>query len=259
MKRQKIRTTIQLVSMLIFPITLNYFSPYLIVQGSLEGVLAGSGVLFAGLFLFSLFLGRQFCSWLCPAGALQDVCAGIVDKPAGTGQDRLKFFLWIPWLAAILLGFVSAGGLKRIDFFYYTEHGISVSAPGGYAIYFAVVALILAFALTLGRRSFCHGACWMSPFMILGNFVKEKLRFPAFRLHCEPDRCVSCGSCDKHCPMSLPVSRLVKSGCFFHRECILCGICADCCPKNAIWLRMKPQSCEPRYLTASRRRGRSAD
>jgi hypothetical protein len=43
MKRQKIRKTIQLVSMLLFPVTLNYFSPYLIIQGSLEGVLAGSG------------------------------------------------------------------------------------------------------------------------------------------------------------------------------------------------------------------------
>jgi ferredoxin-type protein NapH len=238
MKRQKIRKTIQLVSALLFPITLNYFSPYLIVQGSYEGVLAGSGVLFAGLFLSSLFFGRGFCGWLCPAGALQDFCTAIVDKPAGRRQDRIKFFLWIPWLAAILLGFVSAGGLQRIDIVYYTDYGISVSAPGNYVVYFSVVGLIVVLAMTLGRRSFCHCACWMAPFMIIGNFVKERLRIPALRLQCIPSRCVDCGSCDRHCPMSLPVSLAVKSGSVFQRECILCGNCADCCPKDAIRMRM---------------------
>lgn len=234
MKRQKIRKTLQLVFMLLFPVTLNYFSPYLIVRGGFEGVLAGCGVLFAGLFLFSLFFGRAFCGWLCPAGALQDICAGITDKPAGKWQDRVKLFIWIPWLAAIVLGFVSAGGLERIDLLYYTDHGISVSAPGNYIVYFFVVALILVLALMLGRRSFCHCVCWMAPFMIAGNYIKERLRIPALRLQCDRGRCVSCGACDRHCPMSLPVSAMVKSGRMFHRECILCGACADHCPKSVI-------------------------
>lgn len=236
MKRQKIRKAVQLVSLLLFPVTLNYFSPYLVVQGGFEGVLSGSGVLFAGLFLFSLFFGRAFCGWLCPAGALQDICAGIVSRPAGKRQNLVKFFLWVPWLAAILSGFISAGGLRRIDVVYSTDYGISVSAPAGYIVYFSVVALVLVLALTLGRRSFCHCACWMAPFMIAGNFVKEKLRIPALRLRSDPGRCVGCGSCDRHCPMSLPVSGLVKKGDMFHPECVLCGACADCCPQNAIHL-----------------------
>ena len=71
----------------------------------------------------------------------------------------------------------------------------------------------------------------MAPFMIAGNFAKEKLRI----------RCVSCGPCDRHCPMSLPVSGMVKSGEMFHQECILFGNCADCCPKSAIRLCVGPE------------------
>ena len=239
MKRQKIRKTVQLVSLLLFPVTLNYFSPYLVVQGGFEGVLSGSGVLFLGLFLFSLFFGRAFCGWLCPAGGLQDICVGIVTKPAGKRQNIVKFFFWVPWLIAILAGFVSAGGLRYIDVLYNTDHGISVSAPAGYIVYFLVVALVTVLALTLGRRSFCHCVCWMAPFMIAGNFIKEKLRTPALRLQSDPGRCVGCGSCDRHCPMSLPVHDLVKKGDMFHPECVLCCACADHCPKNALHLLKK--------------------
>jgi len=253
MKRQKVRKAIQLVSLLIFPITLNYFSPYLIIQGSFEGVLTGSGVLFAALFLFSLVFGRAFCGWLCPAGGLQELCTGIVDKPAGKWQDKIKFFIWIPWFAAILSGFVAAGGLKRIDIVYYTESGISVSAPAGYIVYFSVVGLILVLALTLGRRSFCHCSCWIAPFIIIGDFVKERLRIPALRLQGDAGRCVNCGSCDRNCSMSLPVGNMVKSGEMFHRECILCGVCADSCPKNAIRLYMgMKQHKEPAVVVTQR-------
>ena len=81
----------------------------------------------------------------------------------------------------------------------------------------------------------------MAPFMIAGNFAKEKLRILALRLQCASDRCVSCGPCDRHCPMSLPVSGMVKSGEMFHQECILFGNCADCCPKSAIRLCVGPE------------------
>ncbi len=70
MKRQRIRKAIILISFLLFPITLYYFSPVLIIQGAYEGVITGSFIVFSLLFLVSLSLGRGFCSWVCPAGGL---------------------------------------------------------------------------------------------------------------------------------------------------------------------------------------------
>lgn len=66
MIRQKIRRTLILVSLLVFPITLNYFSPALILEGAAKGIINGSFMTFSLQFLSSLFLGRGFCGWLCP-------------------------------------------------------------------------------------------------------------------------------------------------------------------------------------------------
>ena len=233
MRRQRTRKTLLLVSMLLFPVTLNYLSPYLIINGSFEGVLSGSAVLFGSQFVSALLFGRAFCGWLCPAGGLQDVCTGIQPKGIRRGMDWLKYATWIPWLGAIAAGFVHAGGLARVDILYMTDHGISVSAPGNYIVYLGVVFLIVILSLTLGKRALCHRVCWMAPFMILGTWLREKLRLPGLRLTANADLCVRCGACDKACPMSLPVQEMVQSG-KPSSECILCASCADACPKKAL-------------------------
>lgn len=236
-KRGRARKTALLVSMLLFPITLNYFSPYLIVNGSFEGVASGSLLLFAGLFLSGFFFGRAFCGWVCPAGALQEVCAGINPKAASPRQNAIKYVLWVPWIGSIIAGFVTSGGLKRIDPVYMTDNGISVAAPTGYFVYFAVILLIVGLSLAFGRRSFCHSVCWMAPFMLLGSRVRARLNYPALRLQAQPERCTGCNTCTRNCPMSLDVKSMVQSGRTDHDECILCGTCGDVCPKGAVDLR----------------------
>ncbi|WP_241423274.1 4Fe-4S binding protein [Candidatus Contubernalis alkaliaceticus] len=90
MKRQSIRKTLILISFLLFPITIYYLSPYLIILGALEGIAAGSFVFFALLFVFSLFLGRAYCGWLCPGGGLQECCQIVSTRKAKGGKfDRI--------------------------------------------------------------------------------------------------------------------------------------------------------------------------
>lgn len=71
-KRQKYRKSLIILSFLIFPITIYYFSPYLIIEGAFQGILVGSGLVFISLFLLSIVFGRLFCGWLCPAAGLQE-------------------------------------------------------------------------------------------------------------------------------------------------------------------------------------------
>ena len=44
----------------LFPIIYYYFSPYLIIMGASEGVVAGSFITFSAMLIGSLFLGRFF-------------------------------------------------------------------------------------------------------------------------------------------------------------------------------------------------------
>ncbi|NPV02029.1 MAG: 4Fe-4S binding protein [Brevinematales bacterium] len=66
--KQKVRRSLILISFFLFPVTMFYFSPYLIIMGGIGGIITGSFMMFAAQFAHSLVLGRAFCGWVCPAG-----------------------------------------------------------------------------------------------------------------------------------------------------------------------------------------------
>lgn len=237
-RRQSIRNFLLLAALMLFPVTFYYLSPYLIIVGGIEGILTGSAIMFLLMFLGALFFGRAFCGWLCPAGALQDGCAKVTGKKPKT-PAWLKYAIWAPWLIGVVLALVGAGGVKNVDFFFMTDHGISATGVGGYIMYFAVVILIAGLSLAFGKRAMCRSVCWMSPFMVLGELLRRKLRLPGLRLEADGGKCVGCGACEKSCPMSLPVKEMAQEGDMRSTECILCGCCADACPKKTLSLRFR--------------------
>lgn len=74
MKRQRLRKLLLIASLLLFPITLYYFSPVLILNAGLNGIINGSFIVFILLFVLSVPFGRLFCSYICSAGGLQLEC-----------------------------------------------------------------------------------------------------------------------------------------------------------------------------------------
>ncbi|MDF2844298.1 MAG: hypothetical protein K0R00_2724 [Herbinix sp.] len=237
MKRQQFRKAFIFISFLIFPVTLFYLSPYLIILGGITGIITGSFLIFATQFIFSLFFGRAFCSWLCPAGGLQDCCTSVTNKRLKNNHvNWIKYIIWVLWILGIIFAFISAGGIHSVDFFYMTDHGISAASLVGMITYLGIIGLITVLALTLGRRGMCHSICWMAPFMVLGTKLGNLLRIPSLHLKPIPSNCVNCGLCTKKCPMSLEVHTMVTKGNMKHSECILCGECADGCSKKAIIL-----------------------
>lgn len=239
-KRQRVRLGIIFASFLLLPVILFYFSPYLIVLGAFEGVMAGSMVAFAIQLLSAIFLRRAFCGWTCATGGLQEMEAAVVGKAfAHPKGDLVKWAIWVPWLASIVIGAILAGGIHRVELGYHTEYGLSVASVLGLLIYLGVVAAFFVPNLFLGRRAMCHCICWMAPFMIVGSKLGELLRAPQLHVAAEPDRCIECGRCDRACPMSLPVQSLVVADAVGRQaECIQCAACCDACPKDVLSLRM---------------------
>ena len=231
MKRQRIRTGILLASFALFPVTIFYFSPYLIVWGAFQGIIAGSAVAFTLQLVSAIFLRRAFCGWVCPAGGLQELESQAVGKPSKLGKGLLvKWVVWTPWVSSIFVGFIIAGGVAVIDPLFHIDHGFSVTSLG------ALVALFFIPNLFLGRRAMCHCICWMAPFMIIGEKLGAAAHVPQLHVAADPAKCISCGSCEKACPMSLPVSTLLESGAITHSECMQCGACCDTCRKGVLTL-----------------------
>ena len=126
-RRQAIRRTILFLAFLSFPVTMNLLSPYVIIDGAFQGLLTGSALAFGLLFVSSLFVGRLWCAYLCPAGGIAEACQMINDRPAKGGwRDRIKWGIWFPWVGLIVYGLASAGGYPRVDVLHLMESGVSV-------------------------------------------------------------------------------------------------------------------------------------
>jgi len=234
-RRQKTRKTILLVMFFLFPIIYYYFSPYLIIMGASEGIIAGSFVTFAAMLIGSLFLGRVFCGWICPAGATQELCFKINNKEfKGGKRNWIKYFIWVPWITIISVMFVQSGGVRAFDLFYQTYYGISIQDIQSVILFLVIAGLIAGIALAAGKRASCHTICWMAPFMIIGRKIRNGINLPALQLVANRNDCIDCKICSRNCPMSLDVNSMVQNEAMEDSECVLCGSCADSCPKKAI-------------------------
>lgn len=256
--RQRIRKTILVISFLLFPVTIWYFSPYLIIQAASEHIMNGSFIVFCAMFVFSMFFGRAWCGYLCPAGGLQECLFACNPNPAKQGKrDWIKYIIWVIWIIAVIVTFLLGKNQVTINPFYMTDHGISVAGIHNYVVYYGVILLLVLPALIHGRRASCHYVCWMAPFMVIGSTIGRLLHLPQLHVEADSERCISCGQCSKACPMGLDVKNMVlKSGNSGHSErmqsgspkdgcsrpgnsletseCIQCGACIDACPKKVL-------------------------
>jgi ferredoxin-type protein NapH len=239
--RQRVRKALLIISFLLFPITMNYLSPYVIIDGASQGIINGSFISFGLMFAGALFLGRLWCGWACPAGGLAEIAFDINAKPVNSRKiDWIKWAIWIPWIAIIAWAAISAGGYHRIDPFLDTQGGISVAGDAdrpiiaAYFFYYLVILIFLLLSVFAGRRAGCHTICWMAPFMILGRKLRNLFNWPALRLKAETSRCTDCKKCTSNCPMSLDVNGMVHKAMMEDSECILCGSCIDGCQQKVI-------------------------
>ncbi|MGL4649140.1 MAG: 4Fe-4S binding protein, partial [Caldilineaceae bacterium] len=226
-----------------FPLTIFYLSPYLVFVAAAAGIVGGSLILCGLFFVSALFVGRLWCGWICPGGALGEACQPMNQRlVTNKWARRLKWIIWAPWVAGILLTFWLAGGIQVVQPLFGTTHGISVAEPSAYIVFYGVALIFVVLALAVGRRAGCHTICWMAPFMILGRRLSNALRLPALRLAVASSQCTSCATCATNCPMSLDVPAMVKAQNMEDPNCILCGACIDGCHKDVICFTFAPLS-----------------
>ncbi len=233
--RKRIRVITTTLCLLLFPAIFYYLSPVIPLGASIEGIISGSLIVFASLFILSLFFGRLFCSYVCPGGTIQDLVRKANDKTFPRKKlNWIKYLIWGPWILLLLVLFYRSGGVKEIVFTYQTTKGFSVADLPSLIIYLLVVLTFFLLPLLFGRRSACHTICWMAPFMILGKKVGDIFHTPSLHIHSDSERCIACKRCTTVCPMSLEVDKLQQLGSINSSDCIVCGDCVDICPTSTL-------------------------
>ena len=213
--------------------------------------LLSSRVFFAGLLIslvtliLTLILGRFYCGWVCPLGAIFDIFGGIGNslKKADNSfflhirsilqhkiSKTFKYLLLIILLASAALG-VNLAGLfdplsiltrtLAINSFTKVEY-ISFS----FILTAAIFILLICFSYYLARF-------WCMKLCPLGACLGLTARFGL--LGREVSGCIKCGKCKKVCPMHT-IDNEFKSK---RAECILCLKCKDSCKNNSVEFKFR--------------------
>jgi len=165
-----------------------------------------------------LIFGRGWCGFACWTAMVLDFLP--YKEPKSHERKKIGWLRYVMFFAA--LTFVSA-------LFWFSvankEEIIFIAFVVGNTIYY-VLGILLAFAFE-DNRAFCKYIC---PITV---FLKPMSYFALLRVKCDKKKCISCGICEKVCPMDVAVmdnSRKRKNA----TECILCYECKKACPKDAL-------------------------
>jgi polyferredoxin len=186
-------------------------------------------VLATGVFLSAIFIGPAFCGWICPFGSIQEFFSWIGKKlfkkrfgkliPAKL--DRvLVFFRYIVLAGVVVLTAYSTKLVfQEVDPYYalfqFWTGEVAITA-------YIVLGTVLLLSL-ITERPWCRYACPYGAFLGLTNL------FRIIPIRKNPSKCISCGKCDRECPVGIEVSS--KTVIRDHR-CISCLKCTSdaACP-----------------------------
>lgn len=166
-----------------------------------------------------LLFGRGWCGYACWTAMVLDLLPFKTPSAPRRRWGFVRYFVFGASLIFVSLLFIiqvpDKGEIMRQSFII------------GNIIYYAV-GVALAYKCR-DNRAFCKYIC---PITL---FLKPMSCFSIFHIKVDEKKCISCGKCERVCPMDVKVpsnSRKKENA----TECILCMKCVEVCPKNALKL-----------------------
>ncbi|MDR2192651.1 MAG: 4Fe-4S binding protein [Endomicrobium sp.] len=211
--------------------------------------------------IFTFFLGRFYCSVMCPLGILQDIISSFNFFSKKTVVYNFKKTRYLTAAVSIAL-LVSGWALAFTVLDPYSNFGrIAVSLFNPFIIFVHNLILplqpmsspvndlrfllasgilhlaVLSFIVFKWKRLFCVAICPVGT--VLGLFSKKSF----FSLSIDKNKCVSCGQCAQVCPSAAIDVKNEKS--LSNETCVRCMNCLPVCKFNALtFARQKPEFSE---------------
>lgn len=203
----------------------------LALSGQFSPALASAGwrlALVAAVILGAVWFGRVYCSVLCPAGLAQELfhrLGGVFRLRKLVRQSPPPQTILLLAVAAVtLMGVLLVANFLDPVGLFGRFAGEGGRDPWGWLALAAGVLVLVLVPLFRGRW-FCDRAC------PVGALLGLAARLPGRRVRIDPEACVSCGACERVCPMRCadPGEKAIDPS-----RCVVCLDCAAACRFNAI-------------------------
>ncbi|AQT67021.1 Putative electron transport protein YccM [Anaerohalosphaera lusitana] len=201
--------------------------------------------------ILTIILGRFFCGWVCPFGAIHQFTGWLANRKKKAAKkiqlnkyrkwQKAKYYVLFFMLGLAVLPAAFGKSLQTglldpiplvtrsfnlvilpiVDTF---THAVSAT-PRSYELgwlFFAVFTTAVLLNLWI-PRFYCRFVCPLGALFGLLN------RVPFFRITHKNENCTNCKLCDRHCEGGCEPSSQVKVP-----ECVLCFNCYDDCVHNVI-------------------------
>lgn len=178
--------------------------------------------------LFNGFVAELFDGSVPLAACRSD--SRVAPVPDGvlrvTGKARVLFFgLSIGFTLVWVLSLLFPGSLPQ---------SVVAIAAGGeeYKYLFFDLLAMLLFWIILGPRTYCQYCPAGTAAGLIGRYAARQ------RIETEKSRCLSCGACNRHCPMGLDPMAAARDGAILRSSrCLGCRRCEESCPTGALTYR----------------------
>ena len=163
-------------------------------------------ILMSIVFLLAILFGPVFCGWVCPLGSVQEWIGKIGKKVFRKKYNHFipskinRFLSYLRYVVLIWSIYITArsGYLIFADYDPYntlfTFWSEEVALPS------VVILLVTLVASLFVERPWCRYAC---PYgALLGLFNKIRI----FKIRRNENTCISCGKCNRACPMNISIS-----------------------------------------------------
>jgi len=185
--------------------------------------------------ILTIFFGRFFCGWLCPATLIYELNSNLSDRLKGGGMKLFNFQLGRRFKYVILIiGLITmtlVGSLLTAIIYPPAIIGRELYmaiSQGGLGIGVVIFSGTLLFDFFLVRRGFCRYICpGGALYSLLG-------RYRIFRIRRVAENCNDCTKCNAVCELGLdPMNDN------FGQECSNCTACIAICPTEAITFTLR--------------------
>ena len=183
------------------------------------------------LILYSLIIGRGFCSWVCPVNIITDSAhwlkikldlKGLKTPGVKLNRKFRNYIFALSLLVSLIIGIPAFEAISPISIFHR-------NFIYGFGLGLLFILCIFLFDLLILKHGWCGYIC------PLGAFYSMISKKSALRISHRISNCTNCNDCKIVCPEVQVLKNInKKDGVIDYGACTNCGRCIDVCSEGAL-------------------------